>query len=121
MFSTVGHFLASIFKGALRVAGIIAQDATTPTPLLDGLTPLQVGEAIATKINPNSTLVINAGMALLGQFAALYNDGKLVLNGGFTNLALDAATFSIAEKAIPEVIAFFNNPTKNPVRAPANG
>lgn len=123
MFKNIYHVFASIFKGALRIAGLVERDATTPIPLFGNLSPLQVGESIAAAINPESVDVINAGMALLGQVAGAVHQaktaGQAVVAAKGLSLNLDEALLNIVLPVVNKVIDYIENPTAKTAATPA--
>jgi len=107
-FRSIGHFFAAIFQGAV-----------TPSAILGGETPLQVGTSIAALLNPKAPAVVSAGMAALGQVtAAIAATGQAVAAKGL-NITFDENAIAAILPGIQDVLAVFEGKTVPAPPAPA--
>ena len=107
-FKSVGHFFAAIFQGAV-----------TPSPVLGGETPLQVGTSIAALLNPAAPAVVAAGMAALGQVAAAVAATGQAASAKGLNVQFDENALAAILPAIQSTVALFEGKPSAPAASAA--
>lgn len=108
-FKSVGHFFASIFKGAVKV-GKEAETINAEVQQVTGVSPLQIGTAIAAKIDPHAPTVADGAFAALGEIAAAYKAADPAVRNKGLSLSLDEQALSKILPAIKDTVAFFEHP-----------